>query len=84
MPFIIHILLHNFSCNPIRRLGDSSQKHGRGAKCQILSSFAPQEETLGYYFQLGTFLRAIETHDLLSFLWSIFCKWPVINVTLLT
>ena len=30
----------------------------------------PQEETHGYYFQSGT--------------WSVVCKWPVINVTLLT
>ena len=27
---------------------------------------------------------ALETHDLLRFLWSVVCKWPVINVTLLT
>ena len=27
---------------------------------------------------------AFETHDLISFLWSDVCKWPVINVTLLT
>ena len=27
---------------------------------------------------------AIETHDFLSFLRSVVCKWPVINVTLLT
>ena len=74
MTFILHILLHDFSCNPIRRLGDVSQKHGGGAKCQILSSFAPHEEKLGYYFQLGTCLGAIETHDLLCFLWSTFCK----------
>ena len=26
----------------------------------------------------------LETHDLLRFLWSVVCKWPVINVTLLT
>ena len=26
----------------------------------------------------------IKTHVLVSFLWSFFCKWPVINVTLLT
>ena len=44
----------------------------------------PQEETLGYYFQLGTCLLALETHDLLRFLWSVVCKWPVIKVTLLT
>ena len=27
---------------------------------------------------------ALETHDLLGFLRSVVCKWPVINVTLLT
>ena len=27
---------------------------------------------------------ALETHDLLRFIWSVVCKWPVINVTLLT
>ena len=27
---------------------------------------------------------ALETHDLLRFLGSVDCKWPVINVTLLT
>ena len=27
---------------------------------------------------------ALETHDLLRFLWSVVCKWPVMNVTLLT
>ena len=43
---------------------------------------APQEDKFGYYFQSGACLGAIETHVLLSFLWSIFCKWPVINVTL--
>ena len=41
----------------------------------------PQEEKVGYYFQSGTCLGASETHVLLSFLWSIFCKWPVITVT---
>ena len=44
----------------------------------------PQEETLGYYFQSGTCLVALETHDLLRFLRSVVCKWPVINFTLLT
>ena len=44
----------------------------------------PRKEKLGYYFQLGTCLGALETHALLIFLWSAFCKWPVINVTLLT
>ena len=41
----------------------------------------PQEEKVGYYFQSGTCLGALETHVLLSCLWSIFCKWPVITVT---
>ena len=27
---------------------------------------------------------ALETHDLIRFLRSVLCKWPVINVTLLT
>ena len=27
---------------------------------------------------------ALETQGLLRFLWSVVCKWPVINVTLLT
>ena len=27
---------------------------------------------------------ALETHNLLRFLWSVVCKWPVINVTLLS
>ena len=44
----------------------------------------PQEEKLGYYFQPGTCLGVFKTHVLLCFLWSFFCKWPVINVTLLT
>ena len=44
----------------------------------------PQEEKLGYYFQSGTCLRVFETHVSLCFLWSFFCKWSVINVTLLT
>ena len=41
----------------------------------------PQEEKLGYYFQPGTCLGAIETHVLVSFLWLVFCKGTVINVT---
>ena len=41
----------------------------------------PRKKKVGYYFQSGTCLGALETHVLLSFLWSGFCKWPVINVT---
>ena len=41
----------------------------------------PQEEKVGYYIQSGTCLGASETHVLLSFLRSGFCKWPVITVT---
>ena len=56
-----------------------------GAKLRYMGYLAsllhPQEEKNGYYFQSGTCLGALETHVLLSFLWSIFCKWPVINVT---
>ena len=43
----------------------------------------PQEEKLCYYFQPGTCLAAIETHVLVSFLWLVFCKGTVINVTLI-
>ena len=35
------------------------------------------------FFQSGTCLVALETHDLLRFLRAVICKWPVINVTLL-
>ena len=34
----------------------------------------PQEEELGYYFQSGTCIGAIETHVLVSLLWLVFCK----------
>ena len=61
---------------------------GPGTKLRYMGYFESllhyQEEKLGYYYQSGTCLGALETHVLLSFLWSIFCKWPVINVTPLT
>ena len=44
----------------------------------------PQEEKLGYYFQTKTCPLALETHVSLSFLWSVVCKRPVINVILIT
>ena len=43
-----------------------------------------QEEKLGYCFQFGACLGVFETHVLLFFFGHFFCKWPVINVTLLT
>ena len=43
----------------------------------------PQEKNPGYYFQPGTCPGAIETHVLVSFLWLVFCKGTVINVTLI-
>ena len=43
----------------------------------------PQEEKLGYYFQSETCPGALETHDFLSFLWPVVCKWPVISVILI-
>ena len=65
-----------------------TRPYGLGAKLIYMSYFAsllyPQAEKLGYYFQLGTCLGAMKTHVLLSFLRSAFCKWHVINVTLLT
>ena len=46
------------------------------AKLRYMGYFAiflhPQEEKDGYYFQSGTCLGALETHVLLSFLWSFF------------
>ena len=44
----------------------------------------PYEEKLGYYLQSETCPGALETHVFLSFLWSIVCKRPVINVTIIT
>ena len=44
----------------------------------------PQEEKLGYYFQSETCSGTLETNVSLSFLWSVVCKRPVINVTLIT
>ena len=44
----------------------------------------PHEEKVGYYFQLETCPGVLETHVFLSFLWSVSCKRPVINVTLIT
>ena len=43
----------------------------------------PQEEKFGYYFKPGTCLGAIVIHVLVSFLWLVFCKGTVINVTLI-
>ena len=43
----------------------------------------PQEENLGYYFQSETCVGVLEIQVLLSFLRSVVCKWPVIDVTLL-
>ena len=43
----------------------------------------PQENKLGYYFQSETCLGTLETLDFLSFPWSVVCKRPVINVTLI-
>ena len=56
-------------------------KWSRGQISNFEFCCIPQEEKGGYYFQSGTCLGASETHVLLSFLWSIFCKWPVITVT---
>ena len=44
----------------------------------------PREEKFGCYFESGTCLGGLETHVLLSYLWSFFCMWLVINVTLVT
>ena len=54
---------------------------GVRAKFQILSVVAPSRKN-GYYIQSGTFLGGLESHVLLSLLWTVSCKWPVINVEL--
>ena len=61
----------------------SSRAHiwSRGQISNFEFCCTPQEEKVGYYFQSGTYLEASETDVLLSFLWSGFCKWPVITVT---
>ena len=66
---------------------DTACKWSRG-QAEIYGLFcefvAPQEENFAYYYQSGNVFRTLEIHVLLSFLLSIFCKKPVINVTLLT
>ena len=85
---VIHIFLSLFDSSNSNFTKALKRKYGLGAKLIYIGYFAsllhPQEEKLGYYFQLGTGLGALETHVLLSFLWSAFCKRPVINITLLT
>ena len=44
----------------------------------------PLEEKFGYYFQSETCLGALETYVLLTFRRSILCKWPEINLHLVT
>ena len=41
----------------------------------------PGKENFGCYHVLGACLGGLETHVVLSNLWSVFCKWAVINVT---
>ena len=54
--------------------------------CAILAEILPQLLHLSEsktFFQFGTCLGVLETHNLITFLWSIFYKSHVINVTLL-
>ena len=55
-----------------------------GAKSQILSSVAPPGRKTWPLFSIGGISWGLGKPILLSFLWSIFCKWPVTNVTLLS
>ena len=66
---------------------------GLGAKLKYMGYFAsllhpplppPGEEKFGCYLESGTCLGGLETHVLLSYLWSFFCKWLVTTVTLVT
>ena len=63
--------------------GLNFHQHSYWSRGQI-SNLSSVEEKLGSYFQSGTCLGALETHALLSFLWSVSRKWLVINITLLT
>ena len=57
------------------------ERLGLGAKSQILSSVAPpRKKKLVTIFSQG-YVWGPQTQGFLSFLWSIFCKWPVITVT---
>ena len=44
----------------------------------------PRKEIFDCYLESGTCVGDLETHVLLSYLWSFFCKRLVINVTLVT
>ena len=57
--------------NSDRNSPSSGKTEINGLFCEFV---APQEENLGYYFQLETGLGALEIYIVLSFLWSIFCK----------
>ena len=56
-----------------------------GAKLRYMGYFAsllhPPGRKSWLLFSVRDMSGASETHVLLIFLWSIFCKWPVINVT---
>ena len=76
----------NLLCDKNLRFNNATLEYTSvGAKLRYMVYFAsllhPQEEKVVDYFQSGTCLGALETHVLLSFLWSFFCEWPVINVT---
>ena len=53
----------------------SGQTEIYGLFCEFVAP--PRKKKLVIIISLG----ALETHVLLSFLWSVFCKRPVINVT---
>ena len=56
-----------------------------GAKLRYMGYFAsllhPPGRKSWLLFSVKDMSWGLKTHVLLSFLWSIFCKWPVINVT---
>ena len=52
-----------------------------GAKSQILSSVAPLRKNKLVTFLVSNMSGGLRDPCLLSFLWSIFCKWPVMTVT---
>ena len=46
--------------------------------------YTPRKGRFGRYHESGTCLGGLETHVVLSYLWSVSCKRTVINVTLET
>ena len=69
----------SYECNAV---------YGLGAKLRYMDYFEsllhPREGKFCCYLESGTLLVGLQIHVLLSYLWSFFCNWLVINVSLVT